>query len=53
MDVDDLEDCTPDELASETSVDQIAQDLRDREDKTQSSRRQYHSFSAENDLWRS
>ena len=32
LDVDDLEDCTPDELASETSVDQIAQDLRDRED---------------------
>src|SRR6478735_10906541 len=30
--VDDMEDGRPDELASETSVDQIAQDLRDRED---------------------
>ena len=32
LDVDDMEDGRPDELASETSVDQIAQDLRDRED---------------------
>ena len=33
LDIDDIEDGSPDELASETSVDQIAQDLRDREDK--------------------
>jgi uncharacterized membrane protein len=33
LDIDDNEDGSPDELASETSVDQIAQDLRDREDK--------------------
>jgi hypothetical protein len=32
MDVDDVEDGRPDELASETSVDEIAQDLRDRQD---------------------
>ena len=32
LDVDDMEDGRPDELASETSVDQIAQDLKDRED---------------------
>jgi hypothetical protein len=32
LDVDDMEDGRPDELASETSVDQIAQDLRDRDD---------------------
>ena len=31
LDVDDDEDCTPDELASETSVDEIARDLRERE----------------------
>ena len=30
------EDCTPDELARETSVDQIARDLRDREKKEKS-----------------
>src|SRR6476619_3939035 len=29
--VDDTEDCTPDELARETSVDEIARDLRERE----------------------
>ena len=33
LDVDDDEDCTPDELACETSVDQIARDLREREKK--------------------
>ena len=33
LDVDDDEDCTPDDLASETSVDQIARDLREREKK--------------------
>ena len=32
LDVEDAEDGRPDELASETSVDQIAQDLRDRQD---------------------
>ncbi|WP_354098961.1 DUF1003 domain-containing protein [Bradyrhizobium sp. S3.2.12] len=32
LDVEDIEDGSPDELASETSVDQIAQDLRDRQD---------------------
>jgi uncharacterized membrane protein len=31
LDVDDDEDCTPDELARETSVDEIARDLRERE----------------------
>jgi uncharacterized membrane protein len=31
--VDDAEDCTPDELARETSVDEIARDLREREKK--------------------
>jgi uncharacterized membrane protein len=31
MGVDDLEDGRPDELASETSIDQIAQDVRDRQ----------------------
>ena len=31
--VDDAEDCTPDELARETSVDQLARDLREREKK--------------------
>jgi len=34
--VDDTEDCTPDELACETSVDQIARDLREREKKEES-----------------
>ena len=33
LDVEDVEDGSPDELANETSVDQIAQDLKDREDK--------------------
>ena len=33
MDVDDDEDCTPDELACERSVDQIARDLRERQKK--------------------
>lgn len=32
LDVEDMEEGCPDELASETSVDQIAQDLRDRQD---------------------
>ena len=32
LDVEDTEDGRPDELASETSVDQIAQDLKDRQD---------------------
>ena len=31
MDVDNDGDCTPDELARETSVDEIARDLRERE----------------------
>ncbi|WP_426536612.1 DUF1003 domain-containing protein [Bradyrhizobium sp. McL0615] len=31
LDVEDDEDCTPDELARETSVDEIARDLRERE----------------------
>ena len=31
LEVDDSEDCTPDELARETSVDDIARDLRERE----------------------
>jgi uncharacterized membrane protein len=33
LDVDDAEDCTSDELARETSIDQIARDLREREKK--------------------
>jgi hypothetical protein len=32
LDVEDIENGRPDELASETSVDQIAQDLKDRQD---------------------
>jgi len=33
LNVDDDEDCAPDELARETSVNEIAQDLREREKK--------------------
>ena len=35
LDVKDVRDGSPDDLASETSVDQIAQDLKDREDEAE------------------